>query len=182
MAAHRYLASGLIAVLLLFSATNADAQEYVRLRSYFDGDKPLFCFEVALKRVQKVPDWNQKGEPPISRTKAVELGAQQLRSTYPAVDRFELHRVDLDRVNVQYEVFHGDVWYYLIEYAAVIGRERKHSATDYVAIVLFDGRPVAKKTGKCSPIASTFAPNNAMYSDNYSGALRAPVIARNRER
>jgi len=182
MMAPRSLLPAVVALLLGLPAAPALAQNYVRLLRHFDGDKLLFCFEAPMSRVQKLPVWDEKGEPPLSRDRAVDIGAEHLRSAYPRVNRFTLHQIDLNRLNVRYKVFTGTVWYYVIEYAAHTDGSSRLSSTDFVAIVLFDGKPVSKTMGKCSPLAWTFAPNTALLTDTYTSSLRARHGAAERER
>ena len=165
MAAHRSVSATLVGLLLVMPPALANAQDYVQLLRYFKGDKPLFCFEVPIHRVKKLPQWSEKSAPPISRRTAIDVGAQQLRSTFHEVDTFETTHVDLNQVDVQFNAFRGKVWYYLIEYAAVRNGERHLSATDYIAVVLFDGKPVPKKPGDCKNISAEFAPNPTIERD-----------------
>ena len=150
MAALLRLATKAVPVCFAFFSSIADAQEYIHLLRYFKEKNPLFCFEAPISRVQKLPRWDEKGEPPVSRGKAMEVGAEHLRAAYPGVERFDLHRIDLNRINVRVPAYQGDIWYYLIEYDAIVGGDKRYSATDYVAVVLLDGKPVAKKSGNCT--------------------------------
>jgi len=145
----RLAISAVLVTFALFSSI-AGAQEYIHLLRYFEEKKPLFCFEAPISRVRTLPRWDEKGEPPVSRGKAIEAGTEHLRAAYPRVERFELHSIELNRINVQVPAYQGDIWYYLIEYDGIVGGEKRYSATDYVAVVLLDGKSVAKKFGNCT--------------------------------
>jgi hypothetical protein len=178
MVAARAILPAAFALLLVLPPAPAIAQNYVRFHRYYDGDKLLFCFEAPMARVKKLPLWDGKGEPPMSRDRAIEIGAEHLRSSYPRVGKFKPHRVELGQIDVRYDIFGGIVWYYLVEYAAETDGDARLSSTEYLAIVLFDGKPVPKTMGKCTPL---FAPNSALLTDAYL-ALRSSSGAAKRER
>lgn len=160
---HR-LASVTSGALLTLAMGSAVAQDHVQLTRYFDGNRLVFCFSVPMSRVVRLPRWNGKDNPPISRERATEVGVGQLRGEYPKIERFELQREELNRVAIDYTKFRGDVWYYLIEYAAIVDGERRYDSTKYVATVLLDGSSVPKQTEGCAKSFSEATPNPAFES------------------
>jgi len=106
----RVSASIAAGALLILVVGTAAAQERIRLGSYYYRNHLLFCFSVPMSRVIELPTWNGKDNPPLSRERAAEAGARQLRTEYPSIDRFELQREELNRLRVDYTTFRGDVW------------------------------------------------------------------------
>ena len=125
---------------------SSNAEDYVRLSAYYSHDKPLFCFEVPVERVRKLPVWNGSGEPPLPRAQAVEIGRRELGLP----DQASPWSIELNKIEISYFSFKGNVWYYLIDYAAST-KDASATRTDRnVAVVLLDGTSVSKTDGNCT--------------------------------
>jgi hypothetical protein len=147
MRAFRVVASAFALSGALFSCS-AFSSEDLTLLSYYDGETLSFCFVVPMTHVMQLPEWTGQGTPPLHPYDASEVGAKTLRSEFPEIDRFEAFRSDVHLVVVNQPRFSADVWYYLVEYKAVVGSEKRY-ATEYVSVVLLDGTAVPKRKESC---------------------------------
>jgi hypothetical protein len=83
----------------------------------------------------------EDGPPPLGIAKACELGATWLKRKHPEIQNFEVERVTLQSyMHIQGK--RGAVWYYNIDYNAVVGGQTlalRHDIGAFTAVVLFDG-------------------------------------------
>ena len=146
---HSLVTIAAAAAVFVSPLVHADQQSRVTLQRYFQNDQLLFCFEVAASRIAGLPAWTEgSGDPPVSRGEAQSIGLHALRAEYPAIERFEVRGIELRDLKLRDGLRRRNIWYYEIEFAAVVGGERK-SGSDYITLVLLDGKAVSKERVNC---------------------------------
>jgi len=83
----------------------------------------------------------EDGPPPLGIAKACELGATWLKSKHPEIQNFEVEQIALHSYR-HIQGKRGAVWYYNIDYNAVVGGQTlalRHDIGAFTAVVLFDG-------------------------------------------
>jgi hypothetical protein len=147
---HASLVSVAFAACMAASWPGHAEESSVTLQRYHHNNQLAYCFEVPRSRIARLPTWSEgKGEPPISQVQAQSVGILELRSEYPAVEKFEVVETKLRKLELREELLPKTVWYYESTFAAVRGGEREHNAAPYVAIVLLDGKAVPKERTRC---------------------------------
>ena len=142
----------LFVTILVASCGHAswDEPEQVTLLRYYNAGKFLYCFQVPIARAKRLPTWNgEMSTVPVSREAAQAIALKEVAASYPEGRTFGPTSTNLNRVAVRTTDPAMDVWYYIVEFAAVDGSDRRYAATEYVSVVLFDGKSVPKQSDQC---------------------------------
>ncbi len=127
------------------------AQEVISLSRYYDGDRFLFCFEVPTERVRQLPQWDGKGNPPVSIDEAKQIGAKYLATRFPLAGGFSTSGGEIQKMEVRFYTLRRTVWYYQMDYQPYVAAAKsRDELSEYVAVVLLDGKVVPLKKMGCA--------------------------------
>jgi hypothetical protein len=126
--------------MLVDSAYALDSASVNTLMSMGEEGGPRTTWSVSNERMRAQKTWAPSdGAPPLSITKAVELGSTWLRSKHPEIKDFRADNIDL----FSWQSLRGSaqgIWYYRIGFSPVVGGQILHGNYEsFATVVLFDG-------------------------------------------
>jgi hypothetical protein len=124
----------LSAALLLSTSVVAFSQS-IKASGFHNGY--TYSYEIDDDTVKNTPSWNpEKEDAPLSFRKAIDIARANLKRFAPkADDKWEVYKVQLQRIGTNFPVRKNDKWIYEVEFYCFLGKcDVNDSFTFYVKL------------------------------------------------